>query len=532
MSFSNYLNEIAMVPRLTHQEEIELGTIIQQNKGTHENPGTPEQQAIRQEAIAKLASGNLRLVVKYACYHRGGHHDIEELTAEGNQGLMIAAARYDPTKGARFSTYATLWIQQSIRLAVHGSRTIRTPLRHASKLDKLISSNAYDPSKDEQDIAKLSQQTCLDPEHVEKLLKKRIQLVPLDTLIHDSDEEDTAQPELQDLHTPDSQLEETELREMLRKVLLELSVTKRAVLTSRYGLDNQPVQTLEEIARVMSLSRDRVRKIHMEGVRMLQEEIQKLGYNISPGAIIKKPAKAAAKEKPAKAAAVPVRRVPSAETRAKLSLARRLYWAKKGRKPSIEFSVPSLPEPSPASQSSGLTSIAFLKPDGKPDRIDPATPTYRSLIFQVLNEAQRPISLQEACEAAKPLIERMNIKGRTPMLSFKAKFYVAAKKGEISRIGDRFALPTQDLKIELSAVPSATKAEIPITKAPTVQVPITETPITNTAIAEASIAEAPAARAKAEKRTWLGGWRRRISTAIKVLCGKQTVPAREEDYQI
>ncbi len=501
MSFINYLNEIAKVPRLTHQEEIDLGTIIQQNKGTKENPGTPEQQAICNEAIAKLASGSLRLVVKYANYYRFSHRDIEDLTAEGNQGLMIAAEKYDPTKGTRFSTYATLWIQQSIRLAAHGSRTIRTPLRQASKLDKVMSSNAYDPNKDEQDIAKLSRQTCLDPAHIEKLLRFRVQLVPLDTLIPDSDDEDPAQTELQDLHTPDSQLEEAELREMLRKVLLKLPVTKRVVLTSRYGLDNQPVQTLEKIVQVMSISRDRVRRIQLEGVGMLQEEIQKLGYNISPGAIIKKPAMAAAKEKPAKPAAIPVKRVLSAETRARISLAQKRHWAlfraKKGSTPSIESSVPTFQEPSPTSRSSGSTSIAFLKPDGKPVRVDPATPTYRSIIFQVLYEAQHPNSIQEACEAAKPLVERMTTKGKTPMLSFKAKFYVAAKKGEISRIGGRFALPTQDWMIEFPAVPSATKAETPI------------------------------AHAGAAKRTRLGGWRRRISTTMRALWAKRSVPERE-----
>jgi hypothetical protein len=91
----------------------------------------------------------------------------------------------------------------------------------------------------------------------------------------------------------------------------------------------------------------------------------------------------------------------------------------------------------------------------------------------------------------------MTTKGKTPMLSFKAKFYVAAKKGKISRIGGRFALPTQDLMIEFPAVPSATKAETPI------------------------------AHAGAAKRTRLGGWRRRISTTMRALWAKRSVPERE-----
>jgi RNA polymerase sigma factor (sigma-70 family) len=307
MNFINYLNEISDIPRLTHQEEIEIGTIIQQNRGTKENPGTPEQQAICREAVAKLASANLLLVVKYANYYRRAGHDVEELTAEGNRGLMIAAEKYDPTIGTRFSTYATLWIQQSIRMAIHGSRTIRTPLRQTFKLDKVMWSNAYDPSRDEQDIAKLSRQTRLAPENIEKLLKYRVQLVPLSALIPGGDDEDTTTAELQDRHArtplqatipdnapaPDGQMEDAELREMLREVLLKLPEMERVVLKSRFVLDDQPAQTLEEVAQVMGIKRDRVRKIQLEGVRMLQEEIQQLGYNISSNALIRTSAKSA-----------------------------------------------------------------------------------------------------------------------------------------------------------------------------------------------------------------------------------------------
>jgi hypothetical protein len=69
------------------------------------------------------------------------------------------------------------------------------------------------------------------------------------------------------------------------------------------------------------------------------------------------------------------------------------------------------------------------------------TVTYRSIIFQVMREAKGPISIQEACEAAKPHVEQMGAKGKTPMGSFKSKFYIAAKKGEIVRTGNKFSLP-------------------------------------------------------------------------------------------
>jgi len=107
----------------------------------------------------------------------------------------------------------------------------------------------------------------------------------------------------------------------------------------------------------------------------------------------------------------------------------------------------------------------------------PATPvapaksalTYRSIRFQVLREAKGPISIQEACEAAKPLVEQMGATGKTPMDSFKAKFYMAAKRGEIIRVGTKFALP------ESGAAPAEAAAPAPAASAPETA-PAPETP--------------------------------------------------------
>jgi len=192
----------------------------------------------------------------------------------------------------------------------------------------------------------------------------------------------------------------------------------------------------------------------------------------------------------------PVKRALSAETRAKISLAQKNHWARvratKGSTPSAECAVPSSsPEPSPRNRSQGSTS-----PESN---IGPSAPTYRSIAFKVLSEAQRPISMQEACKAAEPLIEQMNAKGKTPMLSFKAKFYVAAKKGEISRIGDMFALPPHALEAGPQTVPLVTKAE-------------TRPQVWRHRIATA-LKSLWAKRSSPERNEW----RRRISTALKSL---------------
>ena len=119
-SFTAYLTDIAEIPLLTAQEEKELGTIIQTQ------PQSPEAD----EARSKLISANLKLVVSIATQHANPKLTVEEMTSEGNIGLMTAVNRFDPIRFTnRFSTYATLWIRQAIREAVNRAHIIRIPVR-------------------------------------------------------------------------------------------------------------------------------------------------------------------------------------------------------------------------------------------------------------------------------------------------------------------------------------------------------------------------------------------------------------------
>ena len=144
------------------------------------------QEAVK-AAVIELVGANLRLVVKAASNYRNSYLDIEELTFEGNLGLITAAERFDPGKGCRFSTYATWWIQQCIRLAVNRGHTIRTPIRRAAQIAKIQSATSFDPDTEDQDTAKISLETDIREEDVKKLLKNRMKLLPLDAPLADSD---------------------------------------------------------------------------------------------------------------------------------------------------------------------------------------------------------------------------------------------------------------------------------------------------------------------------------------------------------
>jgi hypothetical protein len=206
-------------------------------------------------------------------------------------------------------------------MAVNSSHTIRTPVRRASQLAKLMMSNAYDHDSEEQDIAKLSEETNISEEEVVKLLKCRTQLVPMDAPFPGGDGAATLQSAIPSGDVAaDAQLIESERLHLLRELVQKMQEPKRQVLTLRFGLDNQPVQTLEEIAVVLNVTRERIRKIQLEAVRILQEEFQKLGFNISTEALIdlKRPAKKTKSNHSL-----------SQATRAKLSSAQKARWQQK-----------------------------------------------------------------------------------------------------------------------------------------------------------------------------------------------------------
>src|SRR5690625_1742430 len=118
-----YLKEIGRVELLTAQEEVELAERIQQGD---------------ELARDKMVEANLRLVVSVAKRYVGRGILFLDLIQEGNMGLMRALDKFDPTKGFKFSTYATWWIRQAITRAIADQgRTIRVPVHMVERINKL-----------------------------------------------------------------------------------------------------------------------------------------------------------------------------------------------------------------------------------------------------------------------------------------------------------------------------------------------------------------------------------------------------------
>lgn len=122
-----YMNQIEKIPRITIQRETELAYLI--------HNGTPEQKNTARE---ELICANLKLVVKIAHDFKRFGMSFADIVAEGNCGLMQAADKFDPSKGAKFSCYAAWWIKQAIRKAIaNTTRTVRIPGGAAQKVIKM-----------------------------------------------------------------------------------------------------------------------------------------------------------------------------------------------------------------------------------------------------------------------------------------------------------------------------------------------------------------------------------------------------------
>src|SRR2546428_11848470 len=142
LGLKRYLQEIGQFPLLTPQEEIELAGKIKKGDAA---------------ARERMINANLRLVVTIARDYANLGLPLLDLISEGNIGLTKAVERFDPTKGAKLSTYAMWWIKQSIKRALaNQSKTIRVPVHLADKLAKMrrvwrqmADEIARDPTDDE-----------------------------------------------------------------------------------------------------------------------------------------------------------------------------------------------------------------------------------------------------------------------------------------------------------------------------------------------------------------------------------------------
>ena len=259
-----YLREIGKIPLLSIEEENELA-----KKAMEGN----------QRAKDKMAEANMRLVVSIAKRYSGRGLELLDLIQEGNTGLLRAVDKFDPSKGFKFSTYATWWIRQAITRAIADqARTIRIPVHMVETINKLMLTQRRltkelnrEPTNKE-----LAKEMDMDVEKIEYIQKIKQDITSLDagvgrdgeegeesTLGDFIEDEDTASPE----ESATVQL----LKEQVREILSTLSDRERKILEMRFGLNGTKSHTLEEVGLEFAVTRERIRQIEAKALMKLKK---------------------------------------------------------------------------------------------------------------------------------------------------------------------------------------------------------------------------------------------------------------------
>lgn len=257
-SLQAYLKKIDKIPLLTRAEEVELGT---------------RAQARDQEALDKLIRSNLRYVVSVSRKYMGYGLSLADLINEGNIGLIQAARRFDPTRGVKLITYAVWWIRQAVMHALaEQAGTVRLPLKQMGTLHKIAESYRQYTHRTgvEPGSTELGKELDLSPEEVETILRVYRSYLSLDAPI--SEDGDVSYLDLLQSKTLPS-VEETYIKstlaEEIGELLNQLPHREQQILRLRFGFDDEP-RTLEEIGRMLGLSRERVRQIEKRAKDLLR----------------------------------------------------------------------------------------------------------------------------------------------------------------------------------------------------------------------------------------------------------------------
>ena len=266
-SLSLYLREIAAFPLLTAVEERALAL---------------ELVAGSLEAYHKLVRANLRLVIALARRATGYGVPLADLIQEGNVGLMRAAARFDPSRNVRFSTYATWWIRQAIgRALVDQSRTIRIPAQLHDTYVRIRKAFAALPAQlgREARTADVAQSLGLTEDRVRDIIGWAQAPFSLEMPAGDDLDGPSLHSRLEDPQMPDPSepMQRAAVRQELFRALEALSDRERAVILRRFGLDGGPPETLEQIGRRLGLTRQRVQQIVADILRKLRSPLAGVG---------------------------------------------------------------------------------------------------------------------------------------------------------------------------------------------------------------------------------------------------------------
>jgi RNA polymerase primary sigma factor len=262
-SLDFYLDDISRIPLLSPEEEQKLA-----------------RKAFRGdvEAQERLARHNVRFVVSVAKQYQNRGVPLMDLIGEGNVGLMTAARKFDPDRGVKFISYAVWWIRQAIQAAIaRQGRSVRVPLNRTSDLNRLGRATALLTEKlgRAPTEAELVKATGLTPEAVRSLGALHIEAMRLDQPVRAGDDRDRMErftaASLTQSGTDEATLRRSQTQD-IEEALASLPPRDAKVLRLYFGLDDGEPKTLEEIGRMMGVTRERIRQLRDRALAQLREQ--------------------------------------------------------------------------------------------------------------------------------------------------------------------------------------------------------------------------------------------------------------------
>jgi len=299
-AFSHHMRAIGRTPLLTPDEEISLARQVQAGRRLLEvaeemklRAGGLEpsldawaveagmavaqlQRCLRRasQARSRMVLANLRLVVSMARRYQHRPGDLEDLVQEGTIGLIRAVERFDPSRGYRFSTYASWWIRDGIGSALMAkSRTIRLPSTMVDQLHRLRQAQqalshqlGRDPSLEE-----LAAATGLKPLDIREALFRAQEPLSLDGH-HPHDQELRLLDSLAcQLSRPQEQVASTLMRQDIQRLLRQLPEQQAELLRLRYGIGETEPLSLSAAARQMGITRDTARGLERRATASIRQ---------------------------------------------------------------------------------------------------------------------------------------------------------------------------------------------------------------------------------------------------------------------
>jgi RNA polymerase primary sigma factor len=273
-----YLKESHRYPLMNRAKEQEVAHAMRDSE--HRMKATPVAVKEYTDFRKTMVERNLRLVVSIAKRYKNMGMDLIDLVQEGNIGLMQAVERFDPRRNLKFSTYATWWIRQAITRALsQKSRTIKVPINkiELARVAKRAQARLEERLGREPTMKETSKAVGATPEQVEASLKSIPQVESLDTLAVEGGSPRWELQTDENSQSPWQLVLDRDMREKVHKSLEVLPPRQRLIMRMRYGIGFSSEYKLEEIGKVLNLTRERVRQLELEALRRLRAAGERTG---------------------------------------------------------------------------------------------------------------------------------------------------------------------------------------------------------------------------------------------------------------